>query len=107
MPVKRACHICGRASEDAYCPEHRDEAKAAKRARWRPGRGTAADRELTLAVLERDGYVCHLCGKGPAEGAPADSKDHVIPYSKGGPTTMDNLAAAHLLCNQQKGDRTS
>ncbi len=100
-----ACFKCGRPSDGRYCPVHRGVAQAAVKATWRPGRGTKADRDLTQAVLERDQYMCHICGKGPATGdEPADVKDHdPIPYVKGGPTTLENLKAAHRICNARKG----
>jgi 5-methylcytosine-specific restriction endonuclease McrA len=33
------------------------------------------------------------------------SLDHIVPVSKGGTHTRDNVQAAHLRCNQAKGDR--
>ena len=29
--------------------------------------------------------------------------DHIVPFSKGGPTTQDNCQVTHAKCNQQKG----
>ena len=51
------------------------------------------------AVFARDGYVCQYCG------ALADSIDHVVPRSRGGPHTWDNVVAACLACNTRKRDR--
>lgn len=51
-----------------------------------------------MKVLRRDDYRCVYCG------AAADAADHVIPRSKGGPTTMANLVAACNACNGKKGD---
>jgi 5-methylcytosine-specific restriction endonuclease McrA len=31
--------------------------------------------------------------------------DHVIPVAKRGFHTLNNLAAAHLICNLRKGDK--
>jgi 5-methylcytosine-specific restriction endonuclease McrA len=31
--------------------------------------------------------------------------DHKIPYSKGGPTTLDNAQLAHRYCNRHKSDK--
>lgn len=57
----------------------------------------------TERVAERDGYLCHLCGGGVT---PADwSVDHVLPISRGGTHTWDNVACAHLLCNSRRGNR--
>lgn len=51
-------------------------------------------------VLRRDGQRCAYCGAG------ASTVDHVIPRSRGGGDTWENLVAACLRCNNIKGDRT-
>jgi 5-methylcytosine-specific restriction endonuclease McrA len=51
------------------------------------------------AVFARDGHRCQYCE------APADSIDHVIPRSRGGGHTWDNVVAACRRCNLRKGDR--
>lgn len=59
--------------------------------------GRRADR-LRRATLEAYGTTCHLCGRPGA-----DSADHLIPRSLGGPDTLENLRPAHLACNQSRG----
>ena len=51
-------------------------------------------------VLRRDGFRCGYCG------GPADTRDHVIPRSRGGATSWTNLVAACADCNGRKRDRT-
>ena len=56
-------------------------------------------------VLKRDGHTCGYCGKT------ANSVDHVVPRSKGGPNTWLNTVAACTSgrrggCNGRKGNRT-
>ena len=51
------------------------------------------------AVLMRDGYRCEYCG------GTAESVDHVVPRSKGGRHTWDNVVAACRRCNSHKEDR--
>lgn len=51
------------------------------------------------AVFARDGHRCQYCG------ATAENIDHVIPRSKGGPHTWDNVVAACRPCNTAKRDR--
>lgn len=52
------------------------------------------------AVFARDDYRCQYCGRR------ADSIDHVLPRSRGGPHTWENVAAACRPCNLTKRDRT-
>ena len=51
------------------------------------------------AVFARDGHRCQYCG------ASAENIDHVIPRSKGGPHSWDNVVAACRPCNTAKRDR--
>lgn len=51
-------------------------------------------------VLARDGHRCAYCG------APATSLDHVVPRSRGGPHSWDNVVAACARCNHTKADRS-
>jgi 5-methylcytosine-specific restriction endonuclease McrA len=49
----------------------------------------------------RDGFACQYCG------APDDlTFDHVIPRSRGGRTTWENIVTACAPCNLTKGGRT-
>lgn len=51
-------------------------------------------------VLRRDHQRCAYC-----DGA-ASTVDHVIPRSRGGADSWENLVACCLRCNNSKGDRT-
>ncbi|MDH6237822.1 HNH endonuclease [Cryobacterium sp. CG_9.6] len=51
-------------------------------------------------VLRRDDHRCCYCGKSAA------TIDHVLPRSRGGRDTWDNLAACCLKCNNSKSDHT-
>lgn len=52
-------------------------------------------------VLRRDHYSCQYCGSTRQL-----TLDHVLPRSKGGQHTWDNVVAACERCNARKGDRT-
>ena len=55
-------------------------------------------------VLARDQNRCQYCGRRfPSHQL---SLDHVIPRSRGGRTTWDNVVCACLHCNVKKGGRT-
>lgn len=55
---------------------------------------------LRWKVFRRDHYKCVECGRHWDLSA-----DHVIPYSKGGPTTLENLQTLCKRCNSKKGAR--
>ncbi|HEX3731652.1 MAG TPA: HNH endonuclease [Mycobacteriales bacterium] len=52
------------------------------------------------AVFSRDHGACGYCGD------PANTIDHVVPRSRGGRHTWDNVVAACHRCNHLKADRT-
>jgi len=52
-------------------------------------------------VLRRDKHTCQYCGSNRQL-----TLDHVIPVSKGGQHTWDNIVTACEKCNNSKGDRT-
>ncbi|HNP17831.1 MAG TPA: HNH endonuclease [Fulvivirga sp.] len=52
-------------------------------------------------VFKRDNLTCQYCGTTKDL-----TLDHVIPRSKGGKTTWDNLTTACKRCNAKKGDET-
>ena len=63
-------------------------------------------------VFERDGYICQICGikcnpndyGWGTNGATHPTIDHIIPLSKGGTHTWDNVQCACGLCNSRKQD---
>ena len=65
-------------------------------------RPRAAARRITRrAVFARDGHSCQYCG---VEGVRL-TVDHVLPRSRGGPSSWDNAVTACAPCNLRKGDR--
>ena len=55
-------------------------------------------------ILLRDHNTCQFCG---VRFPPGDlTLDHVVPRSRGGKSTWDNLVACCHRCNNRKGDRT-
>ena len=76
------------------CPDHAPPA-------WQHSTGTArtrtrAWRKLRLEILERDAWVCYLCGR------PANTVDHVIAAAAGGTDDPSNLAACCAPCQKAK-----
>lgn len=54
--------------------------------------------------MARDLYTCQYCGGQP--GRHELTVDHVMPRSRGGTTTWENVVTACGPCNRRKGDRT-
>lgn len=54
------------------------------------------ERDL-LAILQD--FQCAICGSDLAEGFECD---HLVPYAKGGLTTLNNLQALCLNCHSEK-----
>ena len=80
--------------------------------------GKVEDITLT-SLIKRDDNTCHICGKKCnrkdfviteqghfKSGRSYPSIDHVIPVSKGGTHTWDNVKLAHMECNYIKSDNS-
>lgn len=63
--------------------------------------------KLRLQVYKRDRYSCVICGRSPAaQRGVILHVDHVIPFSKGGDTNLENLRTLCDRCNLGKGNDT-
>lgn len=61
---------------------------------------------LRFDVLKRDNFKCCACGASPAKDPNVTLHlDHIIPWSKGGETKIDNLQTLCSECNLGKSDR--
>ena len=62
--------------------------------------------KLRQHIKERDHYTCRHCGVS-VEDEPhlLLEIDHIVPVSKGGLTTEDNLQTLCWRCNRSKGDK--
>jgi len=67
--------------------------------------GRSVSDRLRFKVFRRDNFRCVLCGSSPAitPGLVLEP-DHIIPWSKGGETVMDNL---QTLCRRCNGGRSN
>lgn len=55
-------------------------------------------------IFLRDAYTCQYCAKRSS--ARDLNLDHVMPRSRGGPTTWENVVCSCRVCNLEKGGRT-
>ncbi|HUF14042.1 MAG TPA: HNH endonuclease [Longimicrobiales bacterium] len=66
-------------------------------------------RQVTNTFLfARDAYACQYCGRHRAKlhGRQFLTRDHVLPISRGGGNTWQNVVTACSPCNNRKGSRT-
>jgi 5-methylcytosine-specific restriction endonuclease McrA len=88
----RPCLECGARTHGTRCPEHE---RAYQRARnQKPGRRAYQDRAYKRIPARG---ICALCGLPGA-----DTRDHIIPLSKGGTNHPTNIQLAHRACNSRK-----
>ena len=115
----RICSVdgCGRAaSSKGLCGSHyaiewgrlNPDKRSAKAHRYRARKLAAFVEDVgRIGVMERDGWVCHICGESIGKELEFPHRlygtlDHVVPLSKGGLHCLDNVKAAHWICNSLK-----
>lgn len=70
-----------------------------KRKGWK--QGNVVSKVDYQSILDRDQGLCGICMRPVLPGQ--ISFDHIIPLSRGGPHTIENIQLAHLRCNKSKG----
>ena len=63
-------------------------------------RDTSRRKITRRAVFARDSWTCQYCGSRSNL-----TVDHVVPRSKGGGSSWDNIVASCAPCNRRKGDQ--
>lgn len=76
-----------------------------KRKKQNNGTTRVISNKLRYQVLKRDKFKCCACGASPAKDSSVELHiDHIVPWSKGGETTMENLQTLCSKCNLGKSD---
>jgi hypothetical protein len=61
--------------------------------------------KMRFEILNRDGFTCQYCGRGPRNGGNVILQiDHIHPEAKGGPWKKENLVTSCRECNGGKSD---
>ena len=91
-----ACRVFGHLCPVYFVGEPLTETKD-----WR-SQSRSIPRDVMLKVVRRDGQICQRC----YQPVPDDQVefDHVIPFSKGGTTTPENLKLCCRSCNRKKSN---
>ena len=98
-----------RARHKQWCENnpHRISAASMKR-RALKAKATVNLRQITNWISSIKGKheaVCYYCGGKILVGPNAIHFDHIIPLSRGGPHSVENLCVSCPACNLEKGDR--
>jgi 5-methylcytosine-specific restriction endonuclease McrA len=76
----------------------------AARGRARPMAQDPAPALTNAALFARDSHLCLYCGQ--QFGRFQLTRDHVVPISRGGADTWENVVSACVSCNVRKGSRS-
>lgn len=125
----RNCKECGKLFEPVYGMKRRVfcseecSTKHSKKAEWYKAMKKRNNRTRRARInsvpsiyyndkdiFVRDGWVCGICGETVDENLIypnplSASIDHILPLSKRGCDTPDNVQLAHLICNSIKRDQ--
>ncbi|MDD3183604.1 MAG: HNH endonuclease [Alphaproteobacteria bacterium] len=95
-PEDVSCRIFGHSCPVFWAQSGATETKEGRR------EGRFIPRHVMLKVVRRDNHVCQACHKY----VPDDEVefDHIIPISKGGPTSVSNLRLLCRVCNRKKSN---
>lgn len=78
---------------------------------YNPRRANGHRRDELRRWLKAQGLPCHICGMVIDYSLPAGDPmsfevDEIVPVSKGGsPFEKENVAPAHRICNQRRGNK--
>ena len=90
-----ACNVFGHVCPAFFVSEPLTETKV------RRIHSRSIPRDVMLKVIRRDGQICQECNR-PVRDDEVEF-DHIIPFSKGGRSTVNNLRLIHKGCNRKKG----
>ena len=95
-PEDVGCRIWGHSCPVFWTQSGATETKDVRR------EGRAVPRDIMFKVVRRDNHVCQVCHQYIPDNEV--EFDHIIPYSKGGPTSVSNIRLLCRACNRKKSD---
>ena len=121
-----SCTVCGtlfsttnprRFTCSSECSRKRANTLSSRKHDKRIAKDKRIDKIELLSLYKRDGGICHICGKqcnlddytvtdaAVIAGNWYPSIDHIVPVSKGGADSWDNVKLAHRICNSLRGNK--
>lgn len=93
-----------------YCARCQREVESERSRQRRLATSQIVEEIVDYEVFERDGWICQICGESVDlvlrwPDRMSASIDHIIPITKGGIHSNENVQLAHLSCNSRKGKR--
>ncbi len=95
-PSEVGCKVYGHACPVFFVQSGATETKEPRR------EGRTVPRDLMLKVVRRDNHVCQMCHQYVPDNE--IEFDHIIPFSRGGPTTVENIRLLCSTCNRRKSN---
>jgi len=89
-----ACRVFGHVCPVYFVAEPLTETKNRRK------HSRSIPRDVMLKVVRRDGQICQECHNPVPDNQ--TEFDHIIPFSKGGRSTVENLRLVHEKCNRKK-----
>ena len=94
-----SCNVFGHICPVFFTAEGFTETKAGR------NHSRTIPRDVMLKVVRRDNNICQICFELVKDDEV--QFDHVIPHSRGGPASVENLRLVHARCNKRKRDSLS
>lgn len=99
-------HITGETVVENKAISEKLDNQPKKKVKYEPENNRTIPLGIRLEVLARDNFRCVYCGKSPSTDIGTKLHiDHILPFSKGGKSILENLQALCLDCNLGKSDR--
>lgn len=98
-PVDVACRIFGHTCPVFFAQSGATETKEGRQ------EGRHIPRSIMFKVVRRDNHICQLCSEHVRDDE--IEFDHIIPVSKGGAATVNNLQLLCRSCNRKKSNSLS
>lgn len=103
FPRTRLCGICGEMK--TFSKELKTEVGICTECKGKTQKFPNIWLTLRFKTFEQDNFTCRYCGKSPLKDRNIKLHcDHIIPKSKGGEDTLDNLVTSCFECNIGKLD---